>query len=85
NEDKEYFYPENKVTREQVASAIFLLNNIDTENANATIGDIDKCKNANIVSAIVSGGIMDLENGSFNPQREVTIGEIIDSFKKAQQ
>lgn len=81
-EDKDFFEPQNKVTREQLASAIFLLKDIDTENVNVSIKDIDKCKNSNIVSSVVASGIMTLENGNFNPTKEVTIGEIIDSFNK---
>lgn len=76
-EDGEYFYPENKVTREELAKAVFILGDYKSNGIGTEISDLDKCNNSRIVQTLVDNGVFELNNGAFEPEREVTNNEII--------
>ena len=73
---KEYFYPEQPVTREALAKTVFLIGDF-SPTANTPIADIDRCGQPRIVHTLVDLGIFTLEDGRFNPGRAVTNNEIL--------
>ena len=75
--DKEYFYPDSPVTREELAKAIFVLGDFSSNEKNIPVSDLSECENSRIVQILVDSGVFDLNNGSFEPQRTVTNNEII--------
>lgn len=81
----EFFYPENKVTRNDLASAIYLLGDFSYGDVKTEIKDIDSCKVPNIVQKLVDNDIIQLDNGYFNPNSEVTCQEIVEAIEKAQK
>lgn len=81
-DDKEYFYPQNKVTREQLAKTIFLIGDFSSKKDNTLISDLDSCATPKIIQSLVDNGVFSLENGNFNPTREITNREAIEALKK---
>ena len=80
--EKEYFRPEDLVTREELAQAIFLMGDFEGKDA-TPIQDLEECENQNIVQIMVDNGVFALADGNFEPQRTVTQQEIVDAFSKA--
>lgn len=76
-DDGEYFYPENRVTREELAKAVFVLGDYKANGAGTAISDIDKCADSQMIQTMVDNGVFELNNGAFEPEREVTNNEII--------
>ncbi len=75
--DREYFYPEGKVTREELAKAVFVLGEFKASGKNIAISDLSDCESPRIVTTLVDNGVFALSNGSFEPKRAVTNNEII--------
>lgn len=75
--DKEYFYPEKPVTREELAQAVFVLGDFKSNGKDIPISDLAECDNARIVQTLADNGVFDLNGGSFEPKRTVTNNEII--------
>ena len=78
--DQQFFKPEDPVTREMLAKAIFLLGDFTQQEHSKAIADLEECENGNIVQILVDNGIFTLEGGKFEPQRTVTCNEIIDAL-----
>jgi len=76
--DGEYFYPNENITRYDLAQTIFIVGNFKNKSSNTTINDIDSCKNPKIVQILVDNNVFDLKNGFFKPNDNVTCQEIID-------
>jgi len=74
-EEEEYFYPENTVTREEFATILYMIN--DLSNVEIEISDIDYIENERIVQAVVSAGLMTLDQGRFLPNQGVTRQDVI--------
>ncbi|MBC8569310.1 ABC transporter substrate-binding protein [Zongyangia hominis] len=79
---KQLFHPEDPVTREELAQAIFLMGDYE-RGAGAAIADLDACENKNIVQIMVDNGVFALIDGKFEPERAVTQREIVEAFAKA--
>ncbi|MBI9014477.1 MAG: ABC transporter substrate-binding protein [Clostridiales bacterium] len=69
-EEKNYFYPEQPVTREEFALIIYLIN--DFKNESTVIKDCDDIFNNRIVETVVFHDLMSLEEGCFNPSEPLT-------------
>lgn len=80
----EYFEPDGKVTREDLARAIFMIKDFTDTDEQVEIADLDQCSSGKIVQNLVDNGIFVLEDGKFNPAQEVTNNEIIAAIKAAQ-
>lgn len=80
--EKQYFRPEDPVTREELAHAVFLMGDFERRGGSA-ISDLNDCENQKIVQIMVDNGVFSLEGGRFEPQREMTQREILDAFSKA--
>lgn len=78
----EYFYPENTVTRQELANAAIVLGEFENVDTHKTIKDLDECKNQRVIQMLVDNGVFELKNGKFQPEREVTCSEIIEVIKK---
>ncbi len=76
-ENGEYFYPENNVTREELAEAVFILGDFSAQDDHAVISDIDSCSSTRIVQTLVDNGVFGLNEGKFEPKRVVSCNEII--------
>ena len=77
---REYFYPDQPVTREALAKTVLLIGDF-SPTANTEIADIDTCEKPRIVHTLVDQGIFALEDGHFNPRRAVTNNEIVAAIK----
>ncbi|MBF8982574.1 ABC transporter substrate-binding protein [Lutibacter sp. B2] len=81
--DKTKFEPDKKVTREDLAKALYLLGDLkDNQNSSLIIKDIDECDNDRIVEMVVKNKLMLLEDGKFNPNRIVTQKEAIEAMER---
>lgn len=82
---KEYFYPENNVTRDELAQTIFVLGDFSSKDENIKINDIDESSHKKIVQTLVDNGVFTLENNNFEPKRNVTNNEIIKALEFVRQ
>jgi len=73
-DDLEYFHPDKSVTREEFAMILYIIN--DFKNEEVEIDDIEICANPRIVQTIVARGLMDLENGFFNPNERISVVDV---------
>ncbi|WP_168198325.1 ABC transporter substrate-binding protein [Crassaminicella thermophila] len=80
--EKNNFYPDNKVTREELAKTLYMLTDLKDKEGTPLIKDIDKVKNARIVEIVVENGLMQLEEENFNPDKIVTEKEAVESMEK---
>ncbi|MDW5299307.1 MAG: ABC transporter substrate-binding protein [Sedimentibacter sp.] len=79
--EQQYFEPDSNVTREMLAQTIFLTGDFKRTAEATPINDLDQCDNANIVQILVDNGVFSLNQGNFEPGRNVTCNEIIDALK----
>ena len=79
----DYFNPDETVTKEMLAKAIFILYDLKSKDTDKKdIEDLDQCENANIVQILVDNGIMALNGNNFEPKKEMTCKEIVQVFEK---
>ncbi len=77
---REYFHPQQPVTREALAKAAFLIGGF-TPTADTAIADINLCQAPEAVQTLVDQGLFVLEDGRFNPGRTVTNKDILAVLK----
>ncbi|WP_432665946.1 ABC transporter substrate-binding protein [Wukongibacter baidiensis] len=80
--DKEYFYPDRTITRDELAKIIFVMGDYKGKDENKEVLDIDKAENRRIIQILVDNGVFQCKDGYFNPKEEVTGNEVIDVLKK---
>ncbi len=78
--DKEFFYPNNNVTREEFAKVLFMIGDIKPIDTKINISDISEVENEKIIQMIVDNKFMGLKNNKFNPKTYVTGEEVIKSL-----
>lgn len=79
--DKEYFKPDNNVTRDELAQTIFVIGNFSAKDNNTVINDLSESSHKRIVQILVDNGVFTLENGNFQPNKPVTNNEIINALE----
>ncbi len=79
---KEYFYPGNNVTRDELAQTVFVMGDFSSKNKEVEIQDIEDSQHKNIVRILVENGVFELKDGKFEPDRKVSCMEIIKAFEK---
>jgi len=79
--ENQYYEPDESITREMLAKAVFVLGDFKRQAQSEVINDINQCDKENIVQILVDNGIFSLNEGKFDPQRTVTCNEIIDALK----
>lgn len=77
----EYFKPENNVTRDELAQSIYVMGDFSKKDSNTTILDLGDSKHQNIVQTLVDNGVFQLNEGRFEPNRNVTNNEIIKALE----
>lgn len=77
-EGKEYFKPDQTVTKEELAKILYMAGNFPELSRRIKISDLSSCENPQIVQKIVDNGVMGLEDGDFNPKQELTQKEAYD-------
>ncbi|MFD3158430.1 ABC transporter substrate-binding protein [Haloimpatiens sp. FM7330] len=77
---KDEYNPNGKVTKEELAKTLYLLKDLTMKQV--SISDLDQCSNKSIIQTVVGNNILQLENGKFNPKRNVTQKEVLESVKK---
>jgi len=75
--DKEYFKPDNNITRDELAQTIFVMGNFSSSDKNTPIADISQGKHQQIIQILVDNDVFQLNNGKFEPNRNVTNNEIL--------
>ncbi len=80
--DKEMFYPNNKVTREEFATILFMIADLKKKEKNISIEDMEQVSSPKILQMVVDNQLMDLEGGRFHPQKIITGEEVISSIQK---
>ncbi len=84
--EKEYYYPLDEVTRDQLASTLYLMGEFPTVDEHQNIEDLGNCAVPKIVQKLVDHKIMFLdESGNFNPKDTLTNQEVIDAIELALQ
>lgn len=79
--DKEFFKPDNIVTRDELAQTIFVIGEFTSMDNNMQINDLSDSNHQRIVQILVDNGVFELNNGFFEPDRAVTNNEIIKAFE----
>lgn len=74
----EFFELEGTVTREELAKAMYLLGDYQRMETHIPIADLEQVQNARMVQILVDNHIFPLEDGKFNPTRQMTANEVID-------
>ena len=80
----ERFNPDEPVTRYDTARAIFISHTFPEPDSAAADSDLSAADHPAFIQAMADFGIMDLNDGAFEPDRVMTCGEIVDAFLKAQ-
>lgn len=78
------FRPDEKITRDELASILYMLVDLKEGSKKANILDIDKCTNPNHVSMMVENDILCLDKGLFKPGDNVTGKEVVEALVKMQ-
>jgi iron complex transport system substrate-binding protein len=78
DEEIEYFGIEESLTRDELAKTLFLFYDLVPRSENVEIADLEACDNERIVQTLVDYGILELEEGQFNPERIVTGNEVVE-------
>ncbi|MEJ8555109.1 ABC transporter substrate-binding protein [Tepidibacter sp. Z1-5] len=78
--NKELFYPNNKITREEFAKVLFMVDDIKPVDTKINISDISEVENERIVQMIVDNKLMELKNNKFNPKDYVTGEDVVKSL-----
>lgn len=76
-EGLEYFYPDELITKEDLAKFIFTFGEFENLNNNIVINDIEKCENQKIVQILVDNNVFELDNGNFEPNRSLSGSKVI--------
>lgn len=78
--EKQYYDPQEPVTRETLARTIFLLGTFSYQESSVAIKDLDACQTPRIVQTLVDNGVFTLQNGAFLPDKVVSQREIIEAL-----
>jgi iron complex transport system substrate-binding protein len=78
NQTGEFFDKAGSVTRDDFAKAVFLLGDYERTESHTPIADLDQVQNPKIVQILVDNGVFQLEDGKFNPTKQLTVNEVID-------
>lgn len=79
--EKQFFHPDAPVAKEELAKALFILHDYKSKENHIPIADLTQCENPNIIQSLVDNGIFTLNDGNFEPQKELTNREIIEIFE----
>jgi len=80
--DKEYFYPDRTLTRDEFAKIIFVMGDYKGTDGNKEILDLDKAENKRIIQILLDNGVLQCKDGYFKPKEEITGWEVVDTLKK---
>ena len=78
--EKQYYDPQELVTRETLARTIFLLGTFSYQESSVAIKDLDACQTPRIVQTLVDNGVFTLQDGAFLPDKVVSQREIIEAL-----
>ncbi len=78
----EWFYPDDVVTRDELARTAILLSDFKPTENHTEILDLDDSNNKRVVQLIVDNEILTLNDGKFNPDHSVTGKEVIEMLKR---
>ncbi|SHJ62780.1 ABC transporter substrate-binding protein [Paramaledivibacter caminithermalis] len=81
-DNKEYFYPNKTVTRDEFAKILYLIGDFKANNKNTKILDLDKAQNQKIIQVLVDNNILECKDGYFKPNEEITCNEAVDILNK---
>lgn len=76
--EEQMFLPEEPVTREMLAKAVFVLGDYKAADTPVPVSDLEACENANIAQVMADNGIFPLRDGRFEPERVMTCREIVE-------
>ncbi len=76
-EEVEYFDTEGYLTRDELAKTLFLFYDLVPKKEHVEILDMDQVENKKIVQTLVDYGVLELEEGKFNPGRLVSGAEVV--------
>lgn len=80
--DMEYFYPNQTITKDEFAKIVFLMGDYKILGKNTQILDIDEAENRKIIQILVDHGVFECKDGYFNPDEEITCNQAIDMLQK---
>ncbi len=75
----EYFYPDELLTKEELAKFIFLIGDYKNQNENVVINDIDTYEAGRVIQILVDNGVFKLDEvGKFNGDAPMTGADVIE-------
>jgi iron complex transport system substrate-binding protein len=77
-ENEEFFYPEEMLTREDLAMFVNLIVECSGRDEQKTINDMDDIKNKKVIQNLIDNNVLSLENGNFNPNKTLTGKEVLE-------
>ena len=80
-EEVEYFDTEGSLTRDELAKTLFLFYDLVPKNEHVEIADLSSVENKKIVQTLVDHGVLELEEGKFNPGRTVSGAEVVEALE----
>lgn len=80
--EKQFFHPDTPVTKEEVAKAIFILQDYKRKENHKLIADLAECESPNMIQSLVDNNIFTLKDKKFEPKKELTNKEIIEILEQ---
>ena len=80
--EKQFFHPDTPVTKEEVAKAIFILQDYKSKENHKLIADLAECESPNMIQSLVDNNIFTLKDKKFEPKKELTNKEIIEILEQ---
>ncbi|SHI86034.1 ABC-type Fe3+-hydroxamate transport system, substrate-binding protein [Dethiosulfatibacter aminovorans DSM 17477] len=77
-----FFNPDEAVTREDFAEAIWMMKSDFEKVREVEIEDLGQCQSPRIVERLVEAGVFETEGNNFNPDGEVTCCQAVEIFEK---
>lgn len=80
--EKDMFNPQDKVTKEEFASVVYILSELKAKQNNIEIKDLEKAKKPRIIQIVVDNNLFDLDDGYFNNDKVITEEEALQILNK---
>ncbi|MFZ7102292.1 MAG: ABC transporter substrate-binding protein [Peptococcaceae bacterium] len=82
NDFGDEFRPDENITRENLAEILLLLTGPADSPTKVVVKDLNKCRAPQKVQLVIDNGLLNVEDGLFNPEKLVTGQEVIQALQK---
>jgi iron complex transport system substrate-binding protein len=77
-----FFGPEDAVSREELAEAIWMMKSDFDKKIDVEIEDLDQCDSPRIVKRLVEAGVFETEDNFFNPNGKISCSHGVEIFER---